>query len=143
MITWLIEKRRVALAATILLSLIGTGLFFRFAEITFDLPILVPFILFVTTLIYLFCFSWPFLGAATIEINRRLIGASWPKAEALGKFLLWFALLGVLVAVLGISTGDAEAALGVPGSCGLLAGACFYLGRLKLKSEQDDPSNGG
>ena len=143
MITRLIEKRQVVLAATILLALIGTGLFFRFAEISFDLPILVPFFLFVTTLVYLFCFSWPFLGAATIEINRRLIGASWPKAEALAKFLLWFAFLGVLIAALGISTGDAEAALGVSGSCGLLAGACYYLGRLKLKSEQAGSSNGG
>jgi hypothetical protein len=131
MIESLMEKRRVVLAATILLSLIGVGLFFRFAEISFDLPILVPFFLAAASLMYLFCFSWPFLGAATLEFNKRWIGASGPKGESLAKFLLGFALVGVVVAVVGIFTGDAGSALGVSGSCGLLAGASSYLGRLQ------------
>lgn len=136
MISCLIENRRVVLAVTMLGSLIGTFLFFRFAEISFDLPILVPLFVFATTLIYLFSFSWPFLGAAIIEISRRLIGASSPKAESLAKFLLWFALVGGLVALWRIFTGDADSALGVSGSCGLLAGSCFYLSKTKPESEQ-------
>lgn len=133
----LIERRRIVLIVTILLSALGSCLFFRLAEITFDLPILVPFFVFATALIYGFCFSWPFLGAAIIEINKRLIGSSWPKPEPLAKFLLGFSLVGVLIAILGVITGDADSALGISGSLGLLAGTCHYLGRTKRESEQN------
>ncbi len=137
----LIERRRIVLVVTILLSALGTCLYFRLNEITFDLPVLVPFFVFATSFIYGFCFSWPFLRAAIIEINKRLIGSSWPKPETLAKFLLWFSLVGVLIAILGVITGDADSALSISGNLGLLAGACYYLGRYKKESEQDDTPN--
>ena len=129
MITILIEKYRIVLVATMLLSLLGTYLFLQYAEITFDLPILLPFFLFATALLYSFCFSWPYFGAAIIEMNRQLIGSSWPKPQSLAKFLLWFAIVGALIAILGVLSGDVESALGISGSLGLLAGTCCYLGR--------------
>lgn len=135
----LIERRRIVLVVSILLSALGSCLFFRLAEITFDLPILIPFFVFATALFYGFCFLWPFLGAAIIEMNQRLMGSSWPKPEPLAKFLLGFSLVGVLIAILGIIAGDADSALGIPGSLGLLAGSCYYLGRTKRESEQDAP----
>jgi len=136
MVAWLIEKCRLVTGGTIAVSLISALVFFQFSDISFDLPISVMFYWLSTILIYLFCFSWPFLGAATIEMNNRLVGGGWSKAESLAKFLLWFALVGGIIAILGILVGDLNSALGVSGSCGLLAGSCDYLSRQRSKDEQ-------
>lgn len=132
MTNWLIERHRTVLAVTIGISLVGYGLFFPFAEISFDLPILMPLIAVTAILSYLFGFGCPFIGAAIIEFNRRFVGASLLKPVALARLFLWFALIGLLIAIVGIAAGDAESALGVSGVCGLLAGSCLYLSRIKL-----------
>lgn len=129
MIAWLIIKHKVVLATTIGVTLIGEVLFFRLAHISSDLHILVPFFTFAAVLFYLLCFSWPFMGAAIIELNKRLVGASWPKAESLATFLLWFALLNVVLEIIGTVLGDAASALGVSAGSGLLAGCCRFLSR--------------
>ena len=141
MISWLTERHRLVLAVTIGHSLLGTIRYFRFVDISFGLPIFV-FITFATILIYLFCYSWPFIGAAIIEANKNFIGASWLKPESLAKFLLWLALLSLLLATVGMVVGDAESALSASGSCGLLAGTCCYLRGNKSESEQAAVGNG-
>ena len=121
---------------TIVLSMVGGLLAVLLGYTGWGMLITVAFFLISSSLIYGFCYSWPFAFEGVAQLNRHLLRTRSTRGCFFTKVLFWLGLITTISAGVGLIRGDAVAALSVSAGLGLLAGCCHVFHQNTDKSEQ-------